>query len=59
MGFAHGGGDASPSNGGVAEWPKAAVLKTVNRKVRGFESYPLRHGFRMRILQKIGTTPNP
>ena len=26
----------------MAEWPKAAVLKTVNRKVRGFESYPLR-----------------
>ena len=30
-------------NGGVAEWPKAAVLKTVIRKGRGFESYPLRH----------------
>ena len=28
--------------GGVAEWLKAAVLKTVRRKPRGFESYPLR-----------------
>ena len=34
----------SPSNlsGGVAEWSKAAVLKTVERKFRGFESYLLR-----------------
>ena len=24
--------------GGMAEWPKAAVLKTVGRKTRGFES---------------------
>ena len=30
------------AQGGVAEWPKAAVLKTVTRKGRGFESYPLR-----------------
>src|SRR3990172_6477953 len=30
-------------HGGVAEWLKAAVLKTVRRKPRGFESYPLRH----------------
>ena len=29
--------------GGVAEWLKAAVLKTVVRKYRGFESYSLRH----------------
>jgi hypothetical protein len=26
----------------VAEWFKAAVLKTVDRKIRGFESYLLR-----------------
>ena len=31
------------SNGGMAEWFKAAVLKTVERKFRGFESYSLRH----------------
>jgi hypothetical protein len=30
------------SNGGMAEWFKAAVLKTADRKVRGFESYSLR-----------------
>jgi hypothetical protein len=32
----------------MAEWFKAAVLKTADRKVRGFESYSLRqitHGF--------------
>ena len=29
--------------GGMAERSKAAVLKTVNRKVRGFESCSLRH----------------
>ena len=28
--------------GGMAEWFKAAVLKTVVRKYRGFESYFLR-----------------
>ena len=28
----------------MAEWLKAAVLKTVVRKYRGFESYSLRHG---------------
>ena len=27
----------------MAEWLKAAVLKTVERKFRGFESYFLRH----------------
>ncbi len=37
---------ARPSGGGMAEWLKAAVLKTVRgRKVsRGFESLSLRHG---------------
>lgn len=30
-------------DGGMAEWLKAAVLKTVERKLRGFESYSLRH----------------
>ncbi|VTR69472.1 hypothetical protein DESC_740211 [Desulfosarcina cetonica] len=30
------------SRGGMAEWFKAAVLKTVERKLRGFESYSLR-----------------
>ena len=29
-------------DGGMAEWFKAAVLKTVVRKYRGFESYSLR-----------------
>jgi hypothetical protein len=29
----------------MAEWLKAAVLKTVERKFRGFESYFLRHFF--------------
>ena len=32
-----------PDRGGMAEWLKAAVLKTVERKFRGFESYFLRH----------------
>jgi hypothetical protein len=27
----------------MAEWVKAAVLKTADRKVRGFESLSLRH----------------
>jgi hypothetical protein len=31
-------------HGGMAEWFKAAVLKTVVRKYRGFESYFLRQG---------------
>jgi hypothetical protein len=30
------------SPGGVAEWSKAAVLKTAERKLRGFESLLLR-----------------
>ena len=29
----------------MAEWFKAAVLKTVDRKVRGFESLSLRQPF--------------
>gem|GEM_PF-3669869 len=29
----------------MAEWFKAAVLKTADRKVRGFESYSLRQVF--------------
>jgi hypothetical protein len=33
----------------MAEWFKAAVLKTADRKVRGFESYSLRH-----LLASIG-----
>ena len=32
----------SKNLGGMAEWFKAAVLKTVERKFRGFESYSLR-----------------
>ncbi len=32
-----------PKQGGMAEWFKAAVLKTVVRKYRGFESYSLRN----------------
>ncbi len=31
----------------MAEWFKAAVLKTVVRKYRGFESYSLRHNARL------------
>ena len=31
-----------PRFGGVAEWLKAAVLKTADREVRGFESHRLR-----------------
>ncbi len=30
----------------MAEWFKAAVLKTAERKLRGFESYSLRHSYR-------------
>ena len=36
----------------MAEWLKAAVLKTANRKVRGFESYSLRH-FILNNINKI------
>ena len=37
------GNEAEYLGGGMAEWFKAAVLKTVERKLRGFESYSLRH----------------
>lgn len=37
------GGKRVQNVGGMAEWFKAAVLKTVVRKYRGFESYFLRH----------------
>ncbi len=36
---------ADPSYGGMAEWFKAAVLKTAERKLRGFESYSLRQQY--------------
>ena len=35
--------------GGVTEWSKVAVLKTVERKLRGFESLPLRQKIRRRL----------
>ena len=35
----------------MAEWFKAAVLKTVVRKYRGFESYSLRHFL---IIDRLG-----
>ena len=34
----------------MAEWFKAAVLKTVVRKYRGFESYSLRHFLKIDFL---------
>ncbi len=37
----------------MAEWLKAAVLKTVVRKYRGFESYFLRHTF-FKIRKSLG-----
>ena len=47
--------------GGMAEWFKAAVLKTVVRKYRGFESYFLRQTWRgdreadgVRLLSECG-----
>ncbi len=49
------------SIGGMAEWFKAAVLKTVVRKYRGFESYFLRQIWRgdreadgVRLLSECG-----
>jgi hypothetical protein len=40
----------------MAEWFKAAVLKTADRKVRGFESYSLRHlPFKQVCLHQIFT----
>ena len=38
----------------MAEWFKAAVLKTVVRKYRGFESYSLRH---IKYLSICGAGP--
>ena len=39
----------------MAEWFKAAVLKTVDRKVRGFESLSLRQlDYRGDLLIKLG-----
>ena len=42
--------------GGMAEWSKAAVLKTVNRKVRGFESCSLRQNRKNRPAACRGVT---
>jgi hypothetical protein len=41
----------------MAERFKAAVLKTVERKLRGFESLSLRHYFRHREVAKRIDTP--
>ena len=40
--------------GGMAEWFKAAVLKTVERKLRGFESYSLRQKIAKRFYTDLG-----
>ena len=37
----------------MAEWLKAAVLKTVERKFRGFESYFLRHIFYITLAGEV------
>jgi hypothetical protein len=37
---------ASGHPGGVAEWSKAAVLKTAERELRGFESLLLRQAMK-------------
>ena len=51
---------ASMEQGGVAEWLKAAVLKTVVRKYRGFESYSLRHGHtQLRRDDRVGRWCSP
>ena len=42
-------GEGMATHGGVAEWLKAAVLKTVERKFRGFESYLLRQKYRFKV----------
>jgi hypothetical protein len=34
----------------MAEWFKAAVLKTVERKLRGFESYSLRQENHLAVI---------
>lgn len=44
-------------HGGMAEWFKAAVLKTVVRKYRGFESYFLRH--KMLMIPRGEVTERP
>ena len=41
----------------MAEWFKAAVLKTVERKLRGFESYSLRQAGREWGLETRGWQP--
>ncbi len=35
----------------MAEWLKAAVLKTVERKFRGFKSYSLRHIYCFKVVR--------
>ena len=42
LGFCRALDNHQKMQGGMAEWFKAAVLKTVVRKYRGFESYSLR-----------------
>ena len=42
----------------MAEWLKAAVLKTVVRKYRGFESYLLRHLKKLNVDLIDGLTEN-
>jgi hypothetical protein len=41
----------------MAEWLKAAVLKTVGRKPRGFESYSLRQILRSKIWRDLAPPP--
>ena len=50
----HSRGVAAP--GGVAEWSKAAVLKTADREVRGFESLRLRQIFEIAAIRARLTT---
>ena len=38
----------------MGEWLKPPVLKTGNRKVRGFESHSLRHDVAVRVEQTLG-----
>ncbi len=45
--------------GGMAEWFKAAVLKTVVRKYRGFESYSLRQNNDFRRDDRVGRWCSP
>lgn len=42
------------SDGRVAEWSKASVLKTDGRKFRGFESLPSRHQCSVAQLVELG-----